>query len=438
MGGAGAGRLVDRGELTSVRVERVTFGDVLRVREFRALWLAGAQSIAGDQLARVALSVLVFERTASSAVTALVYGLTYLPAFVGGILLTGLADRFPPRRVMILCDIFRAIAFAAMAVPGLGLPALCVLLVLAVLVGSPFSAAENTLLPRILDRENYYVVGSGLRMITGQTAQLVGFAGGGIAIALIGPRWGLAADAASFAASALIVGRRVRARPPSGAERTGLRTYLTSVIGAARLITAHRRLRVLLGFGWLAGLLVVPEGLAAPYAAAVGGGPVATGLLLASIPAGNAIGVLILVRIVPERRREGLIGVLACLAALALVGCAMRPDLSASLLLWCLSGMFCAYQVQAAASFVLATPEERRGQVFGLAASGLIAIQGAGIIGFGVVAEHLGPRSAIALAGGIAACIALLLTAVESAHREDTPADRVDNPDAQREVLPNR
>ena len=34
--------------------------------EFRALWLAQILSVAGDQLARVALTLLVFDRTGSS------------------------------------------------------------------------------------------------------------------------------------------------------------------------------------------------------------------------------------------------------------------------------------------------------------------------------------------------------------------------------------
>jgi hypothetical protein len=38
--------------------ERVTFGSVLAVGEFRALWAAELFSIAGDQLARVALALL--------------------------------------------------------------------------------------------------------------------------------------------------------------------------------------------------------------------------------------------------------------------------------------------------------------------------------------------------------------------------------------------
>jgi len=60
---------------------------VLRSREFRLLWLADAQSLLGDQLARVALSVLVYDRTGSGLVTAAVYALTFPPALFGSVLL---------------------------------------------------------------------------------------------------------------------------------------------------------------------------------------------------------------------------------------------------------------------------------------------------------------------------------------------------------------
>jgi len=88
-----------------VNDKRVTFTDVLRVREFRILWLADAQSSAGDQIGRVALSVLVFERTSSAVLTAVAYALTFLPALIGGALLSSLADRLPRRRVMVLADL---------------------------------------------------------------------------------------------------------------------------------------------------------------------------------------------------------------------------------------------------------------------------------------------------------------------------------------------
>ena len=55
-------------------------GAVFRAAEFRVLWSAELFSIAGDQLARVALAVLVYGRTGSAVWAAVGYALTFLPA----------------------------------------------------------------------------------------------------------------------------------------------------------------------------------------------------------------------------------------------------------------------------------------------------------------------------------------------------------------------
>src|SRR3982074_2732831 len=61
--------------------------------EYRTLWFAEAQSSAGDQLAKVALAILVYGRTNSALWAAIVYALTFLPALAGGLRLAPLADR---------------------------------------------------------------------------------------------------------------------------------------------------------------------------------------------------------------------------------------------------------------------------------------------------------------------------------------------------------
>lgn len=398
------------GVMGEATVERVTFGAVLRVAEFRALWIAEAQSMAGDQLARVALSVLVFDRTGSPSLTALVYALTFLPAIAGGALLSGLADRLPRRSLMIACDLVRAVLMAGMALPAIPLPIVCGLLVVSVLVGRPFAAAQVAILPDILAGEAY-VVGSGLRMVTDQVAQLAGFAGGGVAIAVIGVRAGLAVDAATFVLSALVIRLFVRQRrlKTEGTAATSRRVSVWQQVRAATaIVCASPRLRALVGLGWLAGLHVVPEGVAAPYAADLGDGPAAVGLLMAALPAGSAVGALLLVRL-SARRRDRLIGPLAVAAALPMIACAAGPDLPVSIALWFLTGMFAAYQVQAAASFVRAVPAGHRGQTIGLVGSGLIAIQGLGVVVFGVVADYVGGAKAVGLAGGVALLIAALV-----------------------------
>ena len=66
----------------------VTFREVFADREFRAIWLAELASIAGDQFARVALTVIVFHRTGSPLLTALTYAASYLPWLIGGLFLS--------------------------------------------------------------------------------------------------------------------------------------------------------------------------------------------------------------------------------------------------------------------------------------------------------------------------------------------------------------
>jgi hypothetical protein len=391
--------------------ERVTFGAVLRVVEFRALWVAEAISLAGDQLARVAVSVLVFNRTGSASLTALVYALTFLPAIVGGALLSGLADRIPRRSLMIACDLIRAALLAGMAVPGTPLVLVCGLLVLSVLAGRPFSAAQVAILPEVLGGERY-VVGAGLRMVTDQVAQLAGFAGGGVAVALIGARGGLAVDAVTFVLSALVIRLFICERPLPARLSSAAPDRLTiwrQIRAAAALVLASPRLRALAGLGWLAGLHVVPEGLAAPYVTDLGGGPVAIGVLMAALPAGTAIGAVLIVRW-RAGLRDRLIGPFAVATALPMIACAARPDLVASVALWFATGLFAAYQLPAAASFVRAVPNAHRGQTIGLIGSTLIAIQGLGIVVFGVVADHVGAADAIAFAGVSALAFAALLT----------------------------
>jgi MFS family permease len=109
----------------------------------------------GDQIARVALSVLVWERTYSAGLTGLTYGLTYLPTLIGGTLFAGFADRYPRRTVMVVCDVVRMVVAALMAIPGTAVPFVCGLIIVLTAAGGPFRAAQLALLPDVLEGERY-------------------------------------------------------------------------------------------------------------------------------------------------------------------------------------------------------------------------------------------------------------------------------------------
>ena len=89
-----------------------TFRELFAVREFRPLFGTYLLSTIGDELARVALTVLVYQRTQSPLLSAVTFAISYLPWLLGGALLSTLADRFPRHRVLIASDVARAVLVA--------------------------------------------------------------------------------------------------------------------------------------------------------------------------------------------------------------------------------------------------------------------------------------------------------------------------------------
>jgi MFS family permease len=391
----------DRGE------QQATFRNVFRVGEFQALWWAQVLSIIGDQLARVALTLLVFARTHSAALTALTYALTFLPDLFGGPLLSGLADRFPRRGLMVVTDIARAALVGLMAVPGMPLALVCVLLVLVQLLASPFNAARGAVLPAILDGD-LFVAGQAVVNITYQIGQLGGYVAGGVLVTFTGSQVALAIDAATFVASAVLVRFGLTDRPvPVDAHSTS-RTTLASLRSGATLVWRNRALRALVLLACVAGFYITAEGLSVPYARELGGGAITAGLLFAANPAGAVIGMTVLTRLVTPDRRLRLLGPLAVASCAVLVLCAFRPNLAATLVVWGVSGAATSFQTVAAAAFVRAVPDSGRGQAFGLASTSLRVSQGLGVVVAGALAQAWTPSTVVAVAGAAGACVAVL------------------------------
>jgi hypothetical protein len=396
-----------------------TFGDVFAVREFRALWLAQLLSVAGDQLARVAMTVLVYDRTHSPLWSALTFAVTFLPWIVGGLGLSGLADRLPRRQVMITCDLARMVLVGLMALTSMlglasaGLWVMVALLFLVTLLDSPFKSARSALVPDILTGEKY-VLGTAVTQITFQIGMVSGFALGGVVVAGLGVRAALLTDAATFAVSALLLGFGVRRRPAAidvAGAAIGHRSQFGEMLYGARLVFGDATLRRLMLFGWLVAFYVVPMGLAVPYAARFHRLPLAvgTGLVFAAIPLGTVVGALLFTRWVAAARRQRLMGPLAVSSCGLLVFCVVQPGLIASLTIFFLTGTCAAYQIAANAAFVAAVPAERRGQAFGLANGGMQVSQGLWFIAAGAAAEAVSPAAVIAISGGLGAAVATAL-----------------------------
>jgi len=402
---------VARGGASEQAAKKTTFRDVFAVAEFRALWLAQLLSVAGDQLARVALTVLVYDRTRSALLAAITFVVSIVPTFVGGVTLAWLADRYPRRRVMIVCDLVRAVLVLVMALPGVPIAAMVALLFVVVLAGAPFTSARAALYPDVLTGDRY-LMGTAVTLTTLQFAQVIGFAAGGTIVGLFGIRASLVVDAATFVASALIVRAWVRARPaPVTLTRaqTAEPSRSAGVMAGIRLVFANRTLRTTMLFGWLAAFYNAPEGVVTPLARALGGGAIAVGVILAAQALGETAGAIVFSRFVPPPTRLRSMGPLAVAASAVLVLFIWRPDLPASLLILFASGLFAAYQLAANAAFVNAAPDEQRSQAFGLAQGGMSLGQGVVMVLAGAAADHHSPALVIALCGAVGAVTALVI-----------------------------
>ena len=401
---------------------RTSFREVFAVAEFRALWLAQLLSVIGDQLARVALTVLVYDRTSSALLAAVTYVVSIVPNFIGGITLAWLADRYPRRAVMIACDVLRGVLVLVMAIPGLPLASLVVLLFVVTLIGAPFASARAAVFPDVLAGDRY-VVGTAVTLTTYQFAQVIGFAVGGTLVGFFGTRTSLIIDAATFAGSALIVRAWVRMRPaPTGVHREPLR--LAGIFTGARLVLTRAALRTPLLFGLLAAFYNAPEGVAAPLAHAVRGGALAVGVILAANCLGQTAGTITFSRFVAPPTRLRLMGPMAICACGVLALFFTEPDLAVSLLILVASGLFAAYQLAANAAFVSAAPHEQRSQAFGLAQGAMSLGQGVVMILAGAAAEHHSPARVVAVCGAVGAVVALAVAVGAVGDRGWLPSKR--------------
>ena len=388
---------------------RATFRDVFAVREFRFLWSSVILSTAGDRLALVALALLVYDRTKSPLLAALVFAAGYLPWVIGGLFLAELADRYPRRSVMVFCDGIRAVLVAAMVIPHMPIGALIALLFVATMFAPPFDSAKASITPDILQGERY-VLGTAALQMTLLGGEVIGAVGGGVAVAFIGVRSSLAIDAGTFVLSALFIGLGIQARPAVAQPESAPSSPLARMRDGFRLVFGDQALSTLLLFGWLVAFYTIPAGIAAAYVERMGGGPIATGLVIASTAFGTMLALPLFTRFVRPRQRINLMGPLATLTCGALVLIALRPGLVASLVIFTLSAAFGVYQIAANTAFVVRVPNERRGQAFGIANMGVIVGQGAAFIAAGAAAEVVTPAAVIAVGGGIGAVIAFVLT----------------------------
>lgn len=271
---------------------KVPYTAVLRNRRFRAVWLSQFVSGVGDWLVIGLLIPLVTTLTnGSSFAVAGIMIAKIIPSLLFSSFIGVFVDRFDRRRLMIACDIARAVLTLFLLVTN-SLAVIYTTVLLMEVASLFFGPARNALIPRLVADEEV-AVANGLAYTTQQASMLIGLTMSGailagfeaivrwvlssgfpfvdvlvgpLAPALLGPRAGVVLNSLTFVISAaLLWSIRVSVRAERGGGRFQLSLIGRDALESLRFLRDQKELRGLLvtvGLAILGGGSIITVGLA--------------------------------------------------------------------------------------------------------------------------------------------------------------------------------
>ncbi|WP_067504371.1 MFS transporter [Actinoplanes sp. TFC3] len=378
----------------------------LRYAPFRWLVAGRTVSVFGSSIAPIALGFAVLDLTGSVSDLGVIVGARALATLVfvlaGGVI----ADRIPRQLAMVTAGTLAAVTqavVAALIITGTGTVPLLVALAfangMAGALAIPAAAAllPQTVPPPVRQQAN------GISRLSFTSGMVGGSAAGGVLVALAGPGWGLAVNAATFAAAAVCFslvrpaatqdanapGRRVLREMREGWTEFVSHSWLVGVVGASVVINA-----VFYGALMVLGPAVADQTI----------GRSAWGLVLAAWAAGMAVGAVIAMRLRVRRLLlagvAGMVLIVPLILSLALVPQVLTLLVAAALLAGTGFGQFgVAWETTMQENI----PSDKLARVYSYDLLGSLVAMPAGQVAAGPVAESVGTRTALLCAAGILA-----------------------------------
>lgn len=379
--------------------------DVLRIPDFRRLFVAQAISDVGDGLTFLTLLLTVNQLTHSTAALAIMSIAVALPPVTIGLVAGAYADRLDRRRIMLVSDTLRgALVLGFIAVATIErLPFLYALAFVQAAIGTFFSPARGALIPRIVPKEGLLAANS-ISQISRVVAGLLGTGLAGVIVGVTGAIWpSFVLDAVTFFASVAIVygvTRSVGIPESAGADGHG---SLGSSVGAGLRAIGHSRVLLgtvvglglaMLGLGAI-NVLFVPFLVNELHETPIWAGPIEGAQTLSMILAGSLVAALA-TRLRPTSIiTAALVGVAIVCGLLSIV-----PNVLGLMIVLFAVGWFVT-PLQAAASTIMqsATADALRGRVFAAFQAVMSTTTILSTAAAGIVADVIGVRLVIALGG---------------------------------------
>ena len=385
----------------------MTVRDVLRLPDFRRLWLAQAISDAGDGLTLLTLMLLVNQLTGSTLALAAVSIALAIPPLTIGIVAGTYADRWDRRKIMIVSDSLRAIVVLGFIVVGRAelVPLLFVLAFVQATIGTFFSPARGALIPRVVPADGLLAANS-IGQATRVIASVVGSALAGLIVGVAGLTWpAFVLDAATFGMSVLLVlGVSRSVGKPSDAERVAASGVGASVIEGLRMIGGSRTLATT-----LLALAVAMLGLGAVNVLFL---PLIVNVLqvspvwLGAVDIAQSASMILsagLIAVLAARLRPTTIvtvGIVATAVVIGLVG-ATTDVVQVLVLLFAIGWFITPLQAAVVTLFQTGVPDSGRGRAMATLQAAMSGASIASMALAGVFGDLVGVRMVFALAGAV-------------------------------------
>jgi hypothetical protein len=367
-------------------------------RDYRFLVAGGIVSELGDWAARLALALLVFERTGSATAVGLTAALLVLPWLGPGQWLAAQGDRLDRRRLLFLSDAVRGALFLVIGLTDLPLGALLPLVALAATIDPVFEANRAALLVDVVSKEDY-ADGIQFNHVLDQGAQVFGYVAGGVLVAWLGSGPALAVNGVTFLASALLISA---IRRSSAGERPSVSPSLANAwrfLRADRLCLLAAAVTAVTLFASMA-----VEAQAAVYGSIVAGlSGRGVGLLAAAVPLATLVGVM-LVRTAGDDeallRRGLLIGAAAGAPGAILLGVGGSGPLAFGG--YAAAGLVVVFGTTANIVVGRRIPDGIRASTFAVLQGAMFVAVSLGAVAGGLTSDLLSPQGAGAMAMALA------------------------------------
>jgi len=375
-----------------------------RYPNYRRFWVGALLSNTGSWLQAVTIPFVVYGLTASASWVGVAGFLQFAPAVVAGPIGGSIADRFHRRNVLLVTQSLAAlVALALWAVWVSGVRSLAVVLALVAVGGlvvgvniPSWQAFVSELVPR-----EVLLNAVTLNSTQFNAARAFGPALGGLVLGTLGVGWAFLLNAGSFLAvlaalAAIRVPRLARPAGPGGSLRDELRATARSVRKRPGIVACFVIVAALgaLGSPVFQMLVVFAEEVFVV-------GDIRYGLLGAALGVGAIVTAPFVAGPGAGMRRSRLITLAVLAYGAAVVAFALAPGYAAGLAaLVVVGGGYLAIASTLNTTIQIQVDEAVRGKVLAVYLMLLTAALPAGVLAQGLLVEAIGPRAAVALAGG--------------------------------------